>query len=50
MNIFMSEIIETRKEEPLLTLLDKLGGWPVLMGDNWDEESFDWIEVGFGKS
>lgn len=35
-------------------LLKKLGGWPVLEGDNWDAGSFSWLqsvykfrEVGF---
>jgi neprilysin len=35
-------------------LLKKLGGWPVLEGDNWDAASFTWLqsvykfrEVGF---
>lgn len=37
--------IEEREEMPLLELLDSMGGWPVLEGDKWVEESFDWVEV-----
>ena len=40
-----SDIIENRREEPLLELLRNLGGWPVLMGDKWTGEKFDWVEV-----
>ena len=37
--------IEERKEAPLLDLLESMGGWPVLEGDNWSQENFDWVEV-----
>ena len=59
-----TEIIENRREAPLLNLLGQvssavlglgsstslsffrsLGGWPVLEGDNWSGENFDWVEV-----
>ena len=33
--IFISDIIESRKEAPLHRLLTTLGGWPVIMGDDW---------------
>lgn len=38
------EIIEKRGIEPLLELLEKLGGWPML-DDSWDENSFDWLHL-----
>ncbi|GFS75640.1 neprilysin-1 [Nephila pilipes] len=34
--------IEELKEQPLLNLLEELGGWPVI-SSNWSEESFDWV-------
>ena len=39
--------IEERVEEPLVTLLASMGGWPVLEGDNWNQDTFDWVEVGW---
>lgn len=47
-NLFRScmnyEIIEKRGIDPLLELLEKFGGWPLL-DDNWDEKSFDWLKL-----
>ncbi|XP_069703958.1 neprilysin-4-like [Periplaneta americana] len=36
------DILEQRSEQPLLNLLDELGGWPILRPD-WDSSQFDWI-------
>lgn len=27
------------------TSLQKLGGWPILEGDRWAEDQFDWIKT-----
>ncbi|KAG8180916.1 hypothetical protein JTE90_020143 [Oedothorax gibbosus] len=35
--------IEELKEQPLLTLLEELGGWPVT-NSNWSEDHFNWVE------
>ena len=35
------EKIEEKGLEPLLALLKKFGGWPVLE-DDWNEEEFKW--------
>ena len=36
----LSGSIESRREEPLLSLLKELGGWPTLEGATWDEANF----------
>jgi hypothetical protein len=36
------DILERRAEQPLLNLLDQLGGWPMLQ-PNWDGSQFDWV-------
>ncbi|XP_038075528.1 membrane metallo-endopeptidase-like 1 [Patiria miniata] len=38
-------LIEQYGAQPLLDLLDHLGGWPVVAGDTWDEEAWDMAEV-----
>ncbi|XP_046673752.1 neprilysin-4-like isoform X3 [Homalodisca vitripennis] len=38
------DILEQRKEAPLLELLDKLGGWPIIT-PCWNQSDFDWLEL-----
>lgn len=38
------EVLEERKESPLLELLDRLGGWPII-NSNWEQSDFDWLEL-----
>lgn len=37
--------IETDGLTTIKEILLKLGGWPALEGDNWDEDSFDWKQA-----
>lgn len=39
------EIIEGRGIKPLADILEAFGGWPVLKGDLWSDDSFNWIET-----
>lgn len=32
------------KLDYLNELISKLGGWPLLQGDKWNETNFDWID------
>ena len=48
------EKIEERGLVTLKNILNKLGGWPLLEGENWNQEGFRWFnlvynfrEVGF---
>ena len=36
---------EERGLQPLQEILKEFGGWPVVVGDSWDESSFEWIEM-----
>lgn len=38
------DILQQRAHQPLLNLLDTLGGWPVLSPD-WDASKFNWLEL-----
>ena len=39
------ELIESTGLDPLKKILREMGGWPVLEGVNWDENSFSWMET-----
>jgi len=39
------ELLEEVGLGPLQTMLHSMGGWPVLEGSSWDEESFSWVET-----
>lgn len=43
-NVIISAVIEQQGLNPLLNILQKLGGWPVLEGDQWNENEFNWKE------
>lgn len=30
---------------PLLEILEKIGGWPVVKGDKWDADHWDWLQA-----
>ena len=41
----MTAAIESYGVKPLRDVMDLLGGWPVVVGDKWDNTTFDWINV-----
>ncbi len=36
------DTIESIGLKPLQNVLEKMGGWPVVDGDDWDEDAFSW--------
>lgn len=42
MTIFLIEKIEKQGLGPIKEMLKKLGGWPVLEGESWNESEFTW--------
>ncbi|XP_043285772.1 neprilysin-2-like [Venturia canescens] len=41
--ICINKSAEDPTKDPFRIELDKLGGWPVILGDEWKENEFDWI-------
>lgn len=39
------ESIEKRGEEPLYQLLNQLGGWPLLDGEEWNGSRWSWTDT-----
>lgn len=31
--------------QPLVDIIEKYGGWPVVKGDSWKSEDWDWLNV-----
>lgn len=40
-----TELIERNGSKPLLDVLYNLGGWPVLLGEQWIDTNWDWFET-----
>lgn len=47
--LYQSCLNKTRAEEvglnPLKEVLEQFGGWPVVVGDSWNESTFVWTEM-----
>lgn len=41
----LSADIEKVGNAPLADLLKEMGGWPVIEGDAWDADKFDWLDT-----
>lgn len=42
--LIVTAVIEQQGLDPLMKILEKLGGWPVLEGDDWNESEFNWTD------
>lgn len=40
-----SEYFDMRGEHPLENVIQQLGGWPVVEGDDWNGTKFNWIDM-----
>ena len=40
-----TELLEQKGLKPIQDLIKKLGGWPVVEGNNWSDEDFRWYEL-----
>ena len=37
--------INANSDAEFKNILEKLGGWPVLLGDSWNEKTFEWSDI-----
>ena len=42
-----TDILEEKGLKPLQDLLSKLGGWPVVEGNKWNDEDFKWYKLAY---
>ena len=45
-----SENIEEKSVAHLMDILEKVGGWPVLMGEDWKDDDFKWHQLSIRAS
>ncbi len=43
-----TDTIEEIGLDPLVEKLRAMGGWPVVEGDDWKEDEFDWLVLNLG--
>lgn len=43
--LLVSDGIEENEEKSLMSVLDRVGGWPLLQGDKWKEDDFEWSDL-----
>ena len=41
----MLALIEERGTQPIVEIVESIGGWPVVKGDSWDESKWTWTKA-----
>lgn len=42
---FLTNILSFAGIKPMVELLERYGGWPIVNGNNWNAENWNWINV-----
>lgn len=45
----LAELIEERGVKAIKDIQEKMGGWPAVKGDSWDETSWTWQKSAIGS-